>query len=116
MSDLDMEWQADAACLSVRIFDSELGKTRPCTGDDFFFESRWLPHSDEYRDHVARLRAICGKCSVILQCRAFADDTDTRVGFWGGETAAERHERRFPRAERKAESMEPMKAPCRVGR
>jgi hypothetical protein len=114
LTDSDMAWQSGAFCATARIFDPDIGKTRRCTGDDFFFEARWVPNSEPYRDHVARLRMICGKCPVILECREYADDTDTRIGFWGGETAAERHNRRFPPENRRSEPSPPMLAPCRV--
>ena len=64
--------------------------------DDFFFEKRFPPNSDDYRRHVAMLKNICEECLVIDECREFVDSTDTREGFWAGETASQRHDRRFP--------------------
>lgn len=82
---VDLGWQAESLCA-----------TEPVGVDDFFFEGRWLANSDDYRDHVRRLKAMCARCPVRQKCLDYADETDTRDGFWGGETATERLNRRWP--------------------
>jgi WhiB family transcriptional regulator, redox-sensing transcriptional regulator len=40
---------------------------------------------------VAAAKAICARCPVIAQCRAYALDANEPHGIWGGLTEGERH-------------------------
>lgn len=34
--------------------------------------------------HVARALSVCRRCPVMVQCGAYAEAYDERVGVWGG--------------------------------
>lgn len=91
----DLSWQAEGACGGM-------------TTDDFFFEGRFSTNSPEYLEHCAMLRVVCNSCPVIALCRDYADRTDTRVGWWGGESSSERYTRRFPNRRKRASITTPV--------
>ena len=43
----------------------------------------------------ARARAICERCTVIMECRDYAR-ANRELGFWGGESESERAVAGFP--------------------
>ncbi len=61
---------------------------------DFFYQGRFRPGSRNLANHVARLRAVCASCPVVRFCDQFAEQTDTKDGFWAGLTQEERSIRR----------------------
>lgn len=69
-AELPGEWVNDALCLQV---DPEI----------FFPENR-----DYATTNTAK--TICGKCPVRTDCLAYALETHTRDGIWGGLTPDER--------------------------
>lgn len=98
---MNLDWMEDSVCAQMCRDD----QIKP---DDFFPEGRFNPNSPEYHAHIASLRAICSQCSVMLLCREYADRTDSRHGFWGGETSGERHDRRFPSRRQRVSRLLPL--------
>lgn len=71
------EWQFQAAC---RDMDTEL----------FFHPEGERGSTRRRRDAAAK--AICARCPVIEQCRAYALAAHEPYGVWGGMTEEERRE------------------------
>jgi WhiB family redox-sensing transcriptional regulator len=57
---------------------------------DVFFDPRYVELALE----------VCGRCSVVDECRRFADDNGIREGIYGGTTANQR--RRVTRSPRRS--------------
>lgn len=81
------DWRAQAAC---RFEDPEL----------FFPPGR----DDAAGNQIVAAKAVCRRCWVIDECRAFALDYRIRDGIWGGLTDQERQRLRAARARRRASS------------
>ncbi|MFI0417822.1 WhiB family transcriptional regulator [Spongiactinospora sp. 9N601] len=47
-------------------------------------------------DQETRAKAVCGRCPVMAECRAYALRAGEREGIWGGMTPQERRRSRFP--------------------
>jgi len=73
------EWMAQAACSG----ESEL----------FFAPFAERPEARVRREASARV--ICGGCPSLLACQQYAR-TNRELGFWGGESEAERADQGFP--------------------
>lgn len=69
--------------------------TAACSGDSdlFFAPFAERPEARVRREAAARL--ICKNCPSLLECRDYAR-TNRELGFWGGESEAERAEAGFP--------------------
>ncbi|MFJ5778951.1 WhiB family transcriptional regulator [Streptomyces sp. NPDC093094] len=68
----ELDWRSRAACLGE---DPEL----------------FFPLTDAADDaQVARARAVCRRCRVLLPCRTWAIDHGEDDGIWGATTAAQR--------------------------
>ncbi|MFI6208144.1 WhiB family transcriptional regulator [Streptomyces sp. NPDC051041] len=66
------DWRQEAACLGE---DPEL----------------FFPLSERETDpQVARARAVCRRCHVLLACRAWALEQGEDAGIWGATTATQR--------------------------
>jgi len=85
--ELDIAWMENGLC----------AKTPGLGTDDFFLEDRFIKNSAEYRAARDRAKAICRVCPVQQTCLQFAYANDIRDGIWGGTTASERREARWPR-------------------
>ncbi|MFI8191537.1 WhiB family transcriptional regulator [Streptomyces sp. NPDC085946] len=59
-----------------------------CIGED---PELFFPLDERENDpQVARARAVCRRCRVLLDCRAWALDQGEDAGIWGATTAAQR--------------------------
>jgi WhiB family redox-sensing transcriptional regulator len=59
-----------------------------CIGED---PELFFPLSELESDpQVARARAVCRRCRVLLACRAWALEQGEDAGIWGATTAAQR--------------------------
>ncbi|MDP9846654.1 WhiB family redox-sensing transcriptional regulator [Streptosporangium lutulentum] len=47
-------------------------------------------------EHEARAKAVCERCPVLKECRAYAIREGEPEGIWGGLTVKERRGLRFP--------------------
>jgi WhiB family redox-sensing transcriptional regulator len=47
-------------------------------------------------EHEARAKAVCERCPVLKECRAYAIQEGEPEGIWGGLTVKERRSLRFP--------------------
>lgn len=72
---MNLSWMASAACAG-----------ESC---EIFFPVKISPHT------VARAQVICADCSVVQQCRQYADATRASDGIWGGEVRQPWHHRRY---------------------
>jgi WhiB family transcriptional regulator, redox-sensing transcriptional regulator len=95
----------ELARLHIDPAELEFGKQGLCNTeghgpDVFFLEDHFHPNSKEYRDAVARARAICARCPVQKECLHFAMKhyyTGCDTGIWGGKTFYERQQLKYPR-------------------
>ncbi|GAA4179102.1 WhiB family transcriptional regulator [Streptosporangium oxazolinicum] len=53
-------------------------------------------------EHEARAKAVCERCPVLEECRAYALRAAEPEGIWGGLTVRERRGLRFPSGWRQA--------------
>lgn len=72
------DWRQNAACAGL---DPEL-----------FFSSEEVENRQERREREAAAKAVCGRCTVVDDCLAYALEARERYGIWGGLTADERRE------------------------
>ncbi len=68
-------WQREAACRGEAELFAE-----PPVAEPMVVQLR--------REEAAK--AVCARCPVLLECRAYALRTQQRTGIWGGLTARER--------------------------
>ncbi|MFD5496171.1 WhiB family transcriptional regulator [Streptomyces sp. NPDC001812] len=75
---------------SVDLFPAARGWIRDaaCVGED---PELFFPLIErESEPQVARARAVCHRCRVLLACRRWAVEQGEDVGIWGATTAAQR--------------------------
>ena len=66
-----------------------------CVGSSEYYFAPYAERPEARVRREARARAICEKCSVIVECREYAR-SNRELGFWGGESEAERAAAGFP--------------------
>ncbi len=57
-----------------------------CVGKD----SRLFFPQGDFKEIIAKAKAICDSCEVRLECLEYAIGTNQSEGIWGGKTEAER--------------------------
>ncbi|WP_323056027.1 WhiB family transcriptional regulator [Streptomyces sp. NEAU-W12] len=75
---------------SAALFPAERGWIREaaCAGED---PELFFPLTErESESQVARARAVCRRCRVLLACRRWAVEQGEDAGIWGATTAAQR--------------------------
>ncbi|MFQ5556811.1 MAG: WhiB family transcriptional regulator [Acidimicrobiales bacterium] len=66
-----------------------------CEGDSELFFAPFAERPEARVRREARARMICERCDVRDACRDYAR-TNRELGFWGGESEAERAKAGFP--------------------
>lgn len=66
-----------------------------CSGDSHLFFAPFAERPEARVRREAKARAICERCPVLMPCREYAR-VNRELGFWGGESEAERAEAGFP--------------------
>lgn len=66
-----------------------------CSGESELFFARFAERPEARVRREAAARVICSTCSSLMACREYAR-TNRELGFWGGESEAERAEAGFP--------------------
>ncbi len=80
---------------SARFRSTEWMSKGRCGGASEYYFAPFAERPEARVRREARARAICEKCSVIVECRDYAR-SNRELGFWGGESESERAEAGFP--------------------
>ena len=66
-----------------------------CSGESELFFAPFAERPEARVRREAAAKVICGTCSSLSSCRDYAR-TNRELGFWGGESEAERAEAGYP--------------------
>jgi WhiB family redox-sensing transcriptional regulator len=66
-----------------------------CAGDSDLFFAPFAERPEARVRREARARVICSRCPVADACQEYAR-TNRELGFWGGESEAERADAGYP--------------------
>jgi WhiB family redox-sensing transcriptional regulator len=66
-----------------------------CAGESELFFAPFAERPEARVRREARARVICAGCPVAVPCQEYAR-TNRELGFWGGESEAERADAGFP--------------------
>ena len=66
-----------------------------CQGDSELFFAPFAERPEARVRREAQARRICDGCTVVMSCRDYAR-SNRELGFWGGESEAERADAGFP--------------------
>ena len=81
--------------LAGPIGSTEWAERGLCAGESDLFFAPFAERPEARVRRESRARIICESCDVLTECREYAR-RNRELGFWGGESEAERADAGFP--------------------